>query len=312
MSTKLGASRACGLKRSPTTAGVMLLLATIVSPAIAQKSLLQTTEIAVKRFGADAPWFVRNIPFLEIDDPEIEQVYYYRWELYRAHIREIGPQGSTVMEFLEEVPWARRPYTDLNDSSSFHLLEGRWLRNPAIVNSLIDHMYAGGGNDRHFSESIAAASEAAALVTGDQTVLLRNLDGMRRIYNLWDDHFDRERNLYWVEPIADATEYTISSIDASGSGFQEHPATDPKKNGFTQGFAFRPSINTYQFGNAVAISRIAEHAGLADVTADLCSAGGSNPRSDPRPALERGPEPLHRPLSAVHAVREGGRVYPRT
>src|SRR5260370_9898460 len=149
------------------------------------------------------------------------------------------------MEFLEDGPWARKPYTDLNDSSSFHLFEGRWLGNPAIVNSLIDHMYTGGGDDRHFSESIAAASEAAALVTGDQTVLLRNLDGMRHIYDLWDDHFDRKRNLYWIEPIADATEYTIASIDASGAGFQQHTDTDPKNNGFTQGFAFRPSLNTY-------------------------------------------------------------------
>lgn len=259
------------LGRPVTSAGIMLLFVTLGSPVIAQKQVLRSAEIAAEHFGADAPWFVRNIPFLEIDDPKIEQVYYYRWKLYRAHIREIGPQGTTVMEFLEEVPWARKPYTDLNDSSSFHLLEGRWLRNPTIVNSLIDHMYKGGGNDRHFSESIAAASEAATLVTGDETVLLRNLDDMRRVYNLWDDHFDRKRNLYWIEPIADATEYTIASIDASGAGFQQHPDTDPKKNGFTQGFAFRPSINSYQFANAAAISHIAERAGLSDVAADYAA-----------------------------------------
>jgi hypothetical protein len=227
--------------------------------------------MARKYFGADAPWFERNIPFLEIDDREIEQVYYYRWKLYRAHIREIGAQGTSVMEFLEEVPWARKPYTDLNDSTSFHVLEGRWLRNPLVVNSLIDHMYAGGGNDRHFSESIAAASEAATLVTGDQTVLLRNLDQMRHIFDAWDDHFDRKRNLYWIEPLLDATEYTVSSIDASGAGFQQNPEKDPGKNGFTQGFAFRPSINTYQFANAVAISQIAERAGLKDLAADYAA-----------------------------------------
>jgi hypothetical protein len=271
MSRKRVAVSGCVRDRLPTIAVTVLLLATLMSPVIAQKQVMRAAEISVRQFGADAPWFVRNIPFLEIDDPEIEQVYYYRWKLYRAHIREIGPQGTTVMEFLEDVPWARKPYTDLNDSSSFHLLEGRWLQNQEVVNSLIDHMYAGGGNTRAFSESIAAASEAATLVTGDQAVLLRNLDGMRHIYNLWDDHFDRKRNLYWVEPLADATEYTISSIDASGAGFQQHPDTDQKKNGFTQGFAFRPSINTYQFGNALAISHIAEHAGYADVAADYAA-----------------------------------------
>ena len=145
-------------------------------------------------FGAEAPWFLKNIPFLEIDDPEIQQIYYYRWKLFHAHIREIGMQGSTVLEFLPDVPWAREPYTDLNDSASFHLSEGRWLRDPAVVNDLIDHLYTGGGNDRHFSESIAAATVSTTLVTGDPAPALGHFDTMQHIYNLWDDHFDRGRN----------------------------------------------------------------------------------------------------------------------
>jgi hypothetical protein len=228
---------------------------------------LRVDQLAQRYFGADAPWYLQNIPFLEIDDPEIQDVYYYRWKVFRSHIREIGPQGTMLLEFLPDVPWAREPWTDLNDSSAFHLMEGRWLRNPAVVNSLIDHLYAGGGNTRGFSEWIAAASVAAVDVTGDTAVLRRNFDGMRHIYELWDDHFTPSRNLYWVEPLADATEYTISSIDASGAGFEDRPNPDPRKNGFTGGFAFRPSINTYQYGNALAIAQIAEQAGMKDVAA---------------------------------------------
>jgi hypothetical protein len=238
------------------------------APASAQAQVLDQAALAGRYFGSDAPWFQRNIPFLEIDDPEIQQVYYYRWSLYRAHIREIGAQGTTVLEFLPDVPWAREPFTDLNDSSSFHLMEGRWLRNPAVVNSLIDHLYAGAGNTRAFSESVAAASEAAAKVTGDWSPLAANLGGMLYVYNAWDDHFDRNRNLYWIEPLADATEYTISSIDASGAGFELNPEKDQNHNGFTQGFAFRPSINAYQFGNALAIAHIAERVGQHAVAAD--------------------------------------------
>jgi hypothetical protein len=271
MSTRPAMLIAFARRRWLTTVASLLVLLGVASPVPAQNQLLPTAKIAETYFGADAPWFERYIPFLEIDDPEMEQVYYYRWKVYRAHIREIGQQGTTVMEFLDEVRWAKKPYTDLNDSTSFHLLEGRWLRNPAVVNSLIDHMYAGGGNDRHYTESIAAASDAAALVSGDQTVLLRNFDDMRRIYNAWDDHFDRKLNLYWTEPIADATEYTIASIDASGAGFQGHASTDQKLNGFKLGFGFRPSINTYQFGNAMAISHIAERAGFPDVAADYAA-----------------------------------------
>ncbi|MDP9050363.1 MAG: discoidin domain-containing protein [Acidobacteriota bacterium] len=246
----------------------MAILAASAMRGTGQKQDTRLTEIARKHFGADAPWYVRNIPFLEIDDPEIEAVYYYRWQIYRSHIREIGAQGTAVLEFLPDVPWARKPWTDLNDSSSFHLMEGRWLRHPAVVNSLIDHLYAGGGNDRHFSEAVAAASEAAVEVTGDRAALQRNFDAMRQTYDLWDDHFDAKRNLYWIEPIADATEYTISSIDASGAGFEEHPDPNPSRNGFLQGFAYRASINTYQYGNALAIARVAESVGRSDIASE--------------------------------------------
>lgn len=235
---------------------------------------LPREKLAEENFGNDAPWYLRNIPFLEIDDPEIQQIYYYRWKLYRSHIREIGPQGTTVLEFLDNVPWARQPYTDLNDSSSFHIMEGRWLRDPGIVDSLIDHLYSGGGNDRHFSESIAAATESSILVTGDPLPALRHLDAMQYIYNEWDDHFDRSRNLYWIEPLLDATEYTIASIDASGAGFTDKPSNDQNHNGFTGGFAFRPSINSYQYANALAIARLAALAGQHDVAKDYTQRAG--------------------------------------
>jgi hypothetical protein len=69
-----------------------------------------------QNFGADAVCCLRSIPFLEIDDPEIQQIYYYRWMRYRAHLREIGPQGTTVLELalyrsqrFRIVPYSRRP-----------------------------------------------------------------------------------------------------------------------------------------------------------------------------------------------------------
>jgi hypothetical protein len=211
---------------------------------------------------------LQNIPFLDIDDAEIQAVYYYRWKVFKSHVREIGSQGTTVLEFLDNVPWARQPFTDLNDSASFHILEGRWLRDPSVIDSLIDHLYSGGGNDRHFSESIAAATESRTRVTGDVTPGLSHLDEMRTIYQQWDDHFDQTRGLYWIEPLLDATEYTIASIDASGAGFTDNPSPDQNHNGFTGGFAFRPSINSYQYANALAIARFAELAGRPAMATD--------------------------------------------
>ncbi|CAG2168070.1 unnamed protein product [Oppiella nova] len=40
----------------------------------------------VKDF-AEHQWFVRNIPFIEIPDKHIEDVYYYRWSSLKRHLR---------------------------------------------------------------------------------------------------------------------------------------------------------------------------------------------------------------------------------
>ncbi len=176
------------------------------------------------------------------------------------------------------------------------------MRDPAVVDDLIDHLYTGGANDRHFSESIAAATEATTLVTGDPGPALRHLDTMQYIYNAWDDHFDRARNLYWIEPLLDATEYTISSIDASGAGFTDHPSKDQNHNGFTGGFAYRPSINSYQYANAMAIARIAAEAHQPDVAKDYRERA-ERLRSAMLAQLWNPASPaLHRSLPALHAL----------
>jgi hypothetical protein len=87
------------------------------NPSTPAEPLLHRDKLAADNFGADAPWFLRNIPFLEIDDQEIQEVYYYRWKLFRSHIREIGPQGTTIIEFLDNVAWAAQT-TGISQSPS--------------------------------------------------------------------------------------------------------------------------------------------------------------------------------------------------
>ena len=259
----------CGTPRAKTVRqrrAVWLLLCLLVTGfALHAETNKQSTipslpkeKLANEYFGADAPWFLQNIPFLEIDDPEIQQIYYYRWKLYRAHLRDLGDRGYIVTEFLDDVSWDKHPYSSLNDATGFHIYDGRWLRDGRYMNDYIDYMFTGGGNDRHFSEAIADATYARYLVNGDVEFATRHIDGMRHIFYLWDDHFDFRKHLYFIEPIADATEYTISSIDASGG-----------KDGFFGGQAFRPTINAYMYANAVAISKLAAMTGDDETAAEF-------------------------------------------
>jgi Concanavalin A-like lectin/glucanases superfamily/F5/8 type C domain/Amylo-alpha-1,6-glucosidase len=226
-----------------------LLGSTFVSPDTAQAdgtNILPTATLASQKFGNDAPWYVSNIPFFECSDSTISDVYYYRWSLYKSHLKDLGNQGFISTEFLGDVSWAISPFQSLNDATPFHIRDGRWVKNARYVNDYIHYMFADGGNDRHFSEAITDATYANFLARGDLAFASRYLTTMQSIYNAWANRYDSTKGLYWVEPLYDATEYTIASIDASNG-----------VDGFGGGNAFRPSINSYMYANAQAISKLA-------------------------------------------------------
>ncbi|KAK2604739.1 hypothetical protein N8I77_007640 [Diaporthe amygdali] len=232
------------------------LLALLPARALAQSTPRDATEICTTYFGNDAAWYIPRIPIFQSSDTQLNDVYYYRWNIFRAHQRDLGANGYISTEFIDDVSWELFPFAALNDATGFHLGEGRWSRDRRFAHDYVDFMYnyhpetSTYGNDRHFSEAIADASWRVFLVDGDLSAISQHLDAMKTIYDQWVDHFDSSKGLYWVEPLADATEYTISSIDASGG-----------QDGFTGGESFRPSINSYMYANAKAIASIASLTG---------------------------------------------------
>lgn len=203
--------------------------------------------LAARYFHEDAQWYLENIPFFECSDSAIEQVYYYRWKMYKAHVRNVGTNEYVITEFINHMPWDREPYCTINAASMHHIYEGRWLRDSRYINGYINNLYRDGGNNLQYSESIADASFANYLVTGDAAFITSYLDSMKAKYEGWKDHWDAAKNLYYIPAMPDATEYTVASIDASGG-----------TGGFDDGEAFRPTLNSYMYGNARAIARIAE------------------------------------------------------
>ncbi len=212
--------------------------------------------LLTERYGKDSAGYLSRSPVFESSETTVTDVYYYRWNIFRAHQRDLGDLGYISTEFLDDVSWQLFPWASLNDATGFHLGEGRWSRDRRFTHDYIDFLYTTHngvlGNDRHFSEAIADASWRVYLVDGDARSITKHIGAMRTVYDSWIDHFDSSKGLYWVEPLYDATEYTISSIDASGG-------TD----GFTGGNAFRPSINAFQYANALAIANIAALSGDA-------------------------------------------------
>lgn len=210
-------------------------------------------------FNADADWFRDRIPLFEVSDESIQDVYYYRWNMFRTHQRNIGDYGFISTEFIDNVGWQTQPWASNNCAAVFHLKEGRWCRDPRYRRDYANFMYSKDSNPRQYTEGLADGVWASYLVDGDLEPAIALLQAMQDNWEGWvDTRYDESKGLFWIEPLQDATEYTIASIDASGA-----------VDGFGGGAAFRPTFNSYQVANARAIAKIAGLAGGNQEVVDL-------------------------------------------
>lgn len=82
---------------------------------------------------AEKQWYRDNIPFIEVPEKNIEDVYYYRWSTHKRHLRYVTlGAGYMVTEFVNEVKWQTK-YGLINDAGGHHIYESRWLRNQKYV-----------------------------------------------------------------------------------------------------------------------------------------------------------------------------------
>lgn len=184
-----------------------------------------------------------NVPLLECPDEEIQRTYYFRWWTYRKHIKKT-PAGFIIDEFLPPVPWAGK-FNSISCAGGHHFYEGRWLRDPGILDDYARFWFRGGGQVRAYSFWAADAMWARAMVTGDTRVACELLPDLIRNYGEWEKAKCDATGLFWQVDDRDGMEMSIG-----GSGY-------------------RATINSYQFGDAVAIGRIAALAGQQDVVRDF-------------------------------------------
>jgi hypothetical protein len=180
-----------------------------------------------------------NIPLLDCPDEDIQTTYYFRWWTYRKHIKQT-PAGFIVDEFLPNVSWAGK-YNSISCAAGHHLYEGRWLRDPSVLNDYSTFWFRGGGEPRRYSFWVADAIWARYLVTGDDRLAKDLLPDLIMNYEAWEKAKLDPCGLFWQIDDRDGGEMSIG-----GSGY-------------------RTTINSYQFGDALAIARIAELGGKLDV-----------------------------------------------
>lgn len=222
-----------------------------------QKSILGTEKLkkyvtyfnsidteAVKNYVPNAEaftWLAEQAPLFECPDSVLEQNYYYRWWTYRKHLVKT-PEGFIFTEFIEPVKHAGK-YNSISCALGHHIYEGRWLKDNSYLKDYIKfwlyHADVGQTKQRfhQFSSWVDDAVYQHYLVQPDQGFLKEILPALDKDYGKWEAERQLKNGLFWQHDVKDGMEESIS-----GSRKDQNQ---------------RPTINSYMYGNATALDKIA-------------------------------------------------------
>lgn len=182
-------------------------------------------------------WMKANIPLFECPQYNFEEMYYYRWWSLRKHIKET-PQGYAITEFLVQRSYADK-YNMISCALGHHIYEFRWVHNPEYIEQNVHLWYRGNEGKRmkkfsKFSSWNAYALYDRYLVNNDKDFLLDMYPDLVDEYADWKEHRQRKDGLFWQNDVKDGMEESLSG------GRHVRNA--------------RPTINSYMYGNAIALS----------------------------------------------------------
>lgn len=198
---------------------------------------------AVKNFVPNAgafQWLADNVPLLDCPDSVIEQNYYYRWWTYRKHLVQT-PDGFIFTEFIEPVKHAGK-YNSISCALGHHIYEGRWLKNNGYLKDYIKFwLYKADVGEtkqrfHQFSSWVDDAVYQNNLVHPDEIFLKSILPALDIDYAKWEKERQLKDGLFWQNDVKDGMEESIS-----GSRKDQNR---------------RPTISSYMYGNANALSKI--------------------------------------------------------
>ncbi|GLB49609.1 MGH1-like glycoside hydrolase domain-containing protein [Neptunitalea lumnitzerae] len=186
-------------------------------------------------------WMEKNIPLFECPQQNFEEIYYYRWWSLRKHIKKT-PQGYAITEFLVDRSYADK-YNLISCALGHHIMEFRWVHNPVYINENVQLWYRGNDGElmkkfRKFSSWNAYALYNKYKVDNDKDFLLDMFPDLVKEYALWEGDRQRKDGLFWQNDVKDGMEESISG------GRRVRNA--------------RPTINSYMFGNAMALAEMAQ------------------------------------------------------
>ena len=188
-----------------------------------------------------------NIPLFECPDKNLELTYYFRWWAFRKHIKST-PDGFIITEFLPNVYWAGK-YNSISCAAALHIYEGRWLKDQRYIKDYANFWFRKGGDVRSYSFWAADALWAYYMVSGDKSLLVDLTGDLVNNYYSWEK--GRIFQNMFIGKNADGLFSTVDDRDAMEMSIGKHGK--------------RPTINSYMYGDAVALSKIAGLSGKKEL-----------------------------------------------
>ena len=195
-------------------------------------------------------WMTRNVPFFDCPDEAFLRTYYYRWWVFRRHLKATS-HGWTMSEFILPVSWA----TDENAISAttgHDIMDARWLRDAKYGDDWLRFWYQGHAGKMRpallsYSGWLSFAAYQRFLVDGGKEFLVSLLPGFIEEYEAWQKTHGTNSGLLWQYDVRDGMEESITG-------------SRTEKN-------LRPTINSYQYGAARAIAATARLAANEKIAA---------------------------------------------
>lgn len=197
----------------------------------------------------DWSWYKENIPFLETPDRDIDMTYYYRWDMMTLHlVYGSTTSGYTVTEFIDRPWWAGR-YGAISCSVSQHMYDMRWMRDQSYVKDYARYWFnTPGAQPRSYSTWLADAIWQLYKVNYDRKLVLGLKDDLVANFAGWEkEHWIEKEGLFAWSGMHDGMETNINS--------RQTPQW------FEGASGYRPTLNSYMWADAKAISSIAALAG---------------------------------------------------
>ena len=196
----------------------------------------------VKNYVSNADtynWLLQNIPLFDCPDSAIQKIYYYRWWTFRKHLVKT-PNGYVFTEFIIPMKHAGK-YNTISSALGHHIYEGRWLHNPEYVEKYVEFWLNEDKKQKvphlhSFSGWLENAVYNLYLVNRDASFIKQNVDSLNVDYKLWEKDREFPNKMFWQYDVKDAMEESISG-------------GRKVKN-------MRPTINSYMYGNAVALAKM--------------------------------------------------------